>query len=121
MLLLLILRHLRRKCQNKGVLQPPDSTLKEELGRLFLWGEAFDKDELENALDQCEELRNDVIDLLAEVGAFLLQGKSSKCAVRMPRESPSSNPISRTNAQELTYSVLSRGVLVKPSHASRPA
>lgn len=49
--------------------------LKEELGKLYLWGESFGLGELDDALDHADDLRNIVLNLLGDVGRSLLRGK----------------------------------------------
>ena len=47
---------------------------KEELGRLYLWGESFGNGGLEKALEQSDEIRDNVLKLLRGIGGTLLRG-----------------------------------------------
>ena len=49
--------------------------LRECLGRLYLWGEPFGVGELDRALEQSDELRNNVLERLGHIGKLLLRGK----------------------------------------------
>lgn len=49
--------------------------LRECLGRLYLWGEPFGVGELDRALEQSDELRDDVLERLGHIGNLLLRGK----------------------------------------------
>ena len=49
--------------------------LREELGKLFLWGESLSDGSLDKALDQSDELRITVLTLLRDVADRLLVGK----------------------------------------------
>ena len=49
--------------------------LDEQLGRLFLWGQGFEAEELEDALDQSNELREMVLGSLCEVGKLIIHGR----------------------------------------------
>ena len=52
--------------------------LKEELGKLYLWGESFSPGELDKALDEYEEIRDNVLDLLVNLGELIIRGKNSR-------------------------------------------
>ena len=52
--------------------------LKEELDKFYMWGESFGPGELDKALDESEELRDNVLDLLVNLGDLLICGKASK-------------------------------------------
>ena len=52
--------------------------LKEELDKLYMWGESFGPGELDKALDESEELRDNVLDLLVNLGELLICGKASR-------------------------------------------
>lgn len=47
----------------------------EQLGRLFLWGQGFKPEKLEDALDQSNELREMVLESLCEIGKLIIQGR----------------------------------------------
>ena len=51
------------------------SALKEELGRLYLWGEAFENGKLDKALEQSEDLRDTVLEFLCAIGDIIVRGK----------------------------------------------
>ena len=53
----------------------PSCMLKEELGKLYLWGEVFAHGDLIRALDQSDDLKDDILDLLSNIGRILLQGR----------------------------------------------
>ncbi|MCJ1426287.1 hypothetical protein MMC29_004190 [Sticta canariensis] len=46
--------------------------LDEQLGRLFLWGQGFEPEKLEDALDQSNELREMVLESLCKVGKLII-------------------------------------------------
>lgn len=50
--------------------------LKEELEKLYLWGEHFEAGELDRALDQSEDLKENVLELLSGIGKLILRGKA---------------------------------------------
>ncbi len=54
------------------------SLLKEELDRLYMWGESFGPGELDKALGESEEIRDNVLDLLVNLGELVIRGKASK-------------------------------------------
>ena len=51
--------------------------LREELAKLYLWGQAFGPGELDKAIDYSEDVRYLVFDALGEVGRTVLRGKVS--------------------------------------------
>ena len=51
------------------------STLKEELGKLYLWGTGFDNGKLGCILGQSDELRDDVLGLLSGISRLLLNSE----------------------------------------------
>ncbi|KAL6720942.1 hypothetical protein ACLMJK_000042 [Lecanora helva] len=53
------------------------AALKEELAKLYLWGEDFGDGELDLALDYSNDTRCVVLDALAKMGRLLLQGETS--------------------------------------------
>ena len=52
--------------------------LKEELDKLYMWGESFGPGELDKALDESDELRDNVLDLLVNLGELVICGKASE-------------------------------------------
>ena len=69
--------------QNKNIprLDSSQSALREELGRLYLWGEAFENRHLDKALEQSEDLRDTVLEFLCAIGDSVTRGKCSKNTV----------------------------------------
>ena len=51
----------------------------EDYHKLYLWGEVFDTGELDKALEQSDDLRDSVVDLLGTIGHLLLRGESLNC------------------------------------------
>ena len=51
------------------------ASAKEELGRLYLWGESFGDGCLDKALEQSDEIRDNVFELFRGIGGTLLRGK----------------------------------------------
>ncbi|KAI9810424.1 MAG: hypothetical protein M1832_001351, partial [Thelocarpon impressellum] len=49
----------------------PKDVLKQSLGRLYLWGEGFEQGRLDKCLEHSDDLRDDVLDLLTEIGTAL--------------------------------------------------
>ena len=56
-------------------LSSSQSALREELGRLYLWGEAFEDGKLDKALEQSEDLRDTVLEFLCAIGDSIIRGK----------------------------------------------
>ena len=54
--------------------RPTVSALKEELGKLYLWGEAFKNGKLDQALQYSDDVLVNVLDSLGEIGELLLTG-----------------------------------------------
>ena len=50
------------------------SMLKEELGKLYLWGQAFGDDKLDRALEYSDEVRGNVLESLEDIARLLLRG-----------------------------------------------
>ena len=48
-------------------------TLEEELEKLYLWGESFENGDLDRALEQSEDLRDIVLELLSAIGDTIIQ------------------------------------------------
>lgn len=69
---------LQRLCWRNKACSPPKSsvsTLKEELGKLYLWGEAFENGKLDKALELSEDLRDTVLELLCAIGDVITRGQ----------------------------------------------
>lgn len=69
-----LLRFLSRQniCKPHGKALTPD--LKEEVGRLYLWGEVFGNGELDRALDYSDDVRKSVLRSLGDIGKSVLNG-----------------------------------------------
>jgi hypothetical protein len=52
--------------------------LREELMKLYLWGEGFGPGELETALEYSDDTRYIVLDILGGVGHLILRGKNAE-------------------------------------------
>ena len=50
--------------------------LREELHTLYLWKEPFEGGRLDTALDYSEDLRDNVLDCLSEIGRIILRSKT---------------------------------------------
>ena len=74
-LCLYVLRQICRQEQCKSLSANGISTLKEELGKLYLWGEAFKNGKLDRALEYSDEVRDTVLESLGDIGRILLRGK----------------------------------------------
>lgn len=72
-LCLYLLRYLCRQEQNISSKSHHTSALKEELGRLYLWGEAFKDGKLDRALEYCDDVRGNVLDSFRDIGKLLLR------------------------------------------------
>ena len=69
---------LQQLCRQEGYIPPLNSlqsALREELGRLYLWGEAFENGKLDKALEQSEDLRDTVLEFLCAIGDSIIRGK----------------------------------------------
>ena len=75
------LQQLCRQKKNIPQLDSSQSALREELGRLYLWGEAFENRNLDKALEQSEDLRDTVLDSLCAIGDSITRGKCFKNTV----------------------------------------
>ena len=73
-LCLRLLRCLCRQEKNIPSKRHRAFTLKEELGRLYLWGEAFGNGKLDRALEYSDDVRRNVLDSLGDIGKLLLRG-----------------------------------------------
>ncbi len=72
------LQQLYRGERRKDSLGVRSTTLRECLGELYLWGDAFRTEELDKALDQSDEMRDTVLEQFVLVGEVLLRGKLIK-------------------------------------------
>ena len=61
-------------CSQKQDL-PSTRPLREELTKLYLWGQSFGPGELDIALEHSDDARYIVLDALGEIGRSLLRGK----------------------------------------------
>ena len=73
-LCLRLLRYVCRQEKNISSERHGVSSLKEELGKLYLWGEAFGNGKLDRALDYSDDVRNNVLDSLRDIAKLLLRG-----------------------------------------------
>lgn len=71
-----ILRLLRRSAQRICVPDLRASLIREEHEVLYLWGENLGGGKLDNALEQSDDLRADVLGLLVQIGKSALQRRS---------------------------------------------
>ena len=69
------LQRLCRRNTGSSLLESSLSTLKEELGKLYLWGEAFENGKLDEALEHSENLRDTVLELLCAIGDIIIRGQ----------------------------------------------
>lgn len=49
--------------------------IREELGRLYLWGEGFGSGRLTKILEDANELRENILEILAGIGLLLIRSK----------------------------------------------
>ena len=61
--------------QQREISKSRSNVLKECLGRLYLWGEPFGSGDLDKALGQSDELRDNVLERLIHVGELLSRSK----------------------------------------------
>lgn len=73
-LCLRLLRYLCQQEQNDPSKRHRVSSLKEELGRLYLWGEAFANGKLDRALEYSDDVRGNVLESLRDIAKLLLRG-----------------------------------------------
>ena len=74
-LCLRVLRQICRQEQYNSSSRNSISKPKEELGKLYLWGQAFRDGKLDRALEYSDEVRGNVLELLGHIGRLLLRGK----------------------------------------------
>lgn len=70
-----VLRQMCRQEQYKSSSGDSMSILKEEVAKLYLWGEAFRDGKLDRALEYSDEVRSNVLESLGDIGRLLLRGK----------------------------------------------
>lgn len=73
-LCLRLLRYLCQQDQNDSSKRHRVSSLKEELGKLYLWGEAFGNGKLDRALEYSDDVRGNVLESLRDIAKLLLRG-----------------------------------------------
>lgn len=61
----------------QGISLDEQSVLREQLGKFYLWGEGFRGGSLDKAVDQSDDLRNTVLELICDIGMVLLCSKCS--------------------------------------------
>ena len=61
--------------QQRDISKSRSNVLRECLGRLYLWGEPFGSGDLDKALGQSDELRENVLERLGRIGKLLLRSK----------------------------------------------
>lgn len=73
-----VLRGLCSQEQDPPLGRPQSLLLREELTKLYLWGQGFSRGELDTALEYSDDVRYIVLDTLGDVGRSLLRGKISE-------------------------------------------
>ncbi len=63
-------------CRSSFLSKDEQQQLKEELGRLFLWGDAFGDGKLDRILVQSSDLRNTILEFISGIGKVLTGSKS---------------------------------------------
>ena len=74
-LCLLVLRQICRQGERGSSTGNGSTMLKEELGKLYLWGQAFGDGKLDRALEYSDEVRSNILESLGDIGGLLLRGK----------------------------------------------
>ena len=69
--------HERDSSNTRFALTGPTGLLREELGKLYLWGESFGPGQLDKTLNHAEDLRLVVIKALRQIGNLLIRSKSA--------------------------------------------
>ena len=69
-----VLRQVCRQGKRGSSSENGTSMLKDELGKLYLWGQAFGDDKLDRALEYSDEVRGNVLESLGDIGRLLLRG-----------------------------------------------
>ena len=75
------LQQLCRQNRTAPRLKSTLSALREELGKLYLWGEAFENGKLDKALELSDDLRDTVLEFLCAIGDSIIRGKHSEKTV----------------------------------------
>jgi hypothetical protein len=57
------------------------NTLKQSLGNLFLWGDGFRDGMLENVMEESDDLKETLVDLLVRIARLLISSESSYVAL----------------------------------------
>lgn len=65
--------------QQRDISKSRSNALRECLGRFYLWGEPFGSGDLDKALGQSDELRDNVLERLGHIGKILLRSKLLSC------------------------------------------
>lgn len=65
----------KESCRTSSLSQQEQHRLKEDLGRLFLWGDGFGDRMLDQILGQSLELRNTVLGFISGIGKVLTGSK----------------------------------------------
>lgn len=73
-----VLRDLCSQTQDPHSTRPQSLLLREELTKLYLWGQSFGPGELDLALEHSDDVRYIVLDALGNIGRLLLRGKISE-------------------------------------------
>ena len=68
-----VFRHLCNEAKDHGSQRLRLSSLKDELAKLYLWGEDFGGAELDDVLEHSEDVRKVVLELLGDIGRTLLR------------------------------------------------
>ena len=72
-----VFRHLCNEVKDHGSQHLQLSSLKDELAKLYLWGEDFGGGELDDVLEHSEDLRKIVLELLGDIGRTLLREREA--------------------------------------------
>lgn len=96
-------------CQS-SVSEPNDNrSLKQQLGRFYLWGESYVDGSLDNAIAQSDEMRDTILNLLCDIAGELLQ-PSFLHRGKLPA------PIEDTCVSKLSILVEKAKAVTDPSH-----
>lgn len=74
---IIILRGLCSRITNTDASQPSlkPSVLGQELGRMYLWGEGLGNGKLDKALEDADELRQNVLEVLVSIATLLVRSE----------------------------------------------
>lgn len=67
------LQHLYRQKEGEESHQSDSLVLRDDLQRLYLWGEAFEHGALDQASSRCNDLKAALLELLGDIGRLILQ------------------------------------------------